>query len=1512
MLIGNQDPICKDKSESMRPRALIGILFLMFAMAGAGQVYAAVAMHNFSCKRCHNPNVTMNALGGEAGTVTNLCVGCHESSATGVPMLDEPRKSSPPPPRGGFVIADASNAMISSGSQGSSHRWAGYDIKAAAGAKAPSRSFYYSRYNVSTGKVTCSRCHEPHADLSNVKQLRTSLLPDYCLECHNDWNLNNNHAYLTHPIGIGLPPDPTPGYKTIEVGSSVQLVAGKVYCSSCHGTHFADSNSDTVDVVAHVTNGDGDGHLLRSDGPFARVLNDANATAQKRSNLCQTCHTHKLHGTGTPIGCLDCHGGHSYNGGTPNYFILRDQTTKPPSNVVIDNLRYLDLTTTRGGTKSVADVWAGEVVGDTAGYCERCHGDVATMAGSIREHSEGENCEPCHPHGGASNSFEAVGGCDTCHGAPPTQNVAGGDAGYATGYTPLKNESTTPHAAHAGGGGNYTFSCATCHLNHNHVNNIFQEVFLGSDHALATGNGNMAPTYNSAGLGTCSNVYCHSNGGARTGDASRNYVAATIPGWDLGSTSGAITTCTACHGNNTPNMNGKNSARHQQHVAKYFCGTCHLNTATDANTLKMGAIGGTHVNNNPDVVFDTNVVIAVGATPYNIVTGVCAVYCHSDGRGTFKAADWDANSGGGCTICHAGKSGDSTVIATGAHSKHLNPAGLNLACTVCHTNNGSGTDHVNGTVNYVANHQTSVCNPCHGASAGVSTGNDRQPIWTSTTSVECSTCHAGVLAIINGQTANAPTSGLHSGARISANPHDDSFNNGNAGEGTCETCHTDIPSTAHANGIFSNSSPIITLAANVGFLDDVLTPTCGPTGAMASCHDDGGAWERRWSTSASSSNGTECANCHGDFSGIGFVVGMGLRHQTATTGDANGAIAASHDGTDKCYTCHAYKAGSTTYYDFAVKHRNGSIELNNNMGFKDNGVTVGCTGCHTSGGGTADAGHEFAETSVRWGRSMISGPVADCNSCHTSYGMTHTGTNENATVHTLHIDAAAYVNGCTDCHSNAGSGIEHNNATVNFANKLTAANNYAKTSYYGGTCGGTNGCHDSEAGEWSDGNRLGGDACDDCHASTGLLGQGGYPPVSAKHTAHINNKIKVPGDCSDCHGTNAAAGTHAGHKDGAKTVLAAGSQIGAYSAADGTCTNTCHAVVNGRDWTSGTNLACADCHAAGAGKSLNQGGWPPVNNAHPAHIGNALSAAYGDTANHSATDRYEFGCGVCHGTAIAAHMDGSNTVVGIGWNSGGKTCNAAYCHSGLNASNVRTYAVTPAWNAIFAGDPCAACHGNSPISGAHIKHQVGFHYNAIYSGAKDFLPITNSETIPAGLVTGVNGRNQLRGHGGLLDSDGTPTSTTITCYVCHCDTVTGKANDRNGLCGTCHNGSNAPVKGNAVIADKRKHVNGSVEVQFVNEKIRSKAQVRNNLTDVPELSNNWVRMNLYKRNDGSSYDEQPDTLRALAGVQGGWNGTDKSCQISCHLWESDRGDKHPAIWNGGTFICTDCHTRLPK
>jgi predicted CxxxxCH...CXXCH cytochrome family protein len=669
------------------------VFSLVIVALGALSTEATV-VHNFDCKNCHKVGVSFTDLG--QGT-TNLCLQCHKEGAGSILMLDGTFRS----PGGRFAPGDASNAMgsypagLNEGDQ-TSHIWAAKDVNAAAGAQAPSDRRFYGRYNVSTGKITCQRCHDPHSrDPQNTKILRLGAgsRDQMCIECHAPWVVGSeDRGLLTHPtvesyaVVAAAQPDKYRSVEDVEAWpGDIQLLSnGGVGCSSCHGVHFADSRSDTPTAPGQA--GTGDGKLLRGDGPQSAGTYP----------LCQACHTYKTHGSAVEeVGCLVCHSGHSYNNGEVNYFVLRSQAQTLTYGAV-GGLRYAALPARHGGSSTTAAQWAGSP-GATDGFCERCHGELTSMPNSARAHIEGENCLGCHNHNGAGMEYSFAANCADCHGFPPSANVAGGPGGYAyvegghnyAASSNPKNEDFTPHTSHSGAGSGYGFACNLCHnaddFAATHNQGSFQDIFLGGNSfdSLTTGGGILNPSYNAAGNGTCSNLYCHSSGGKHnpSGKTLSDFTTVNVS-WGGGK--GAITTCNACHGNDAASMDGRNSSAHLKHLAAgYACNVCHVDTAGSATALQPGARGTTHVNGAVDVAFATGYNLGnalLGAGSYNSVDGSCAVFCHSDGQGNFASPAWGDAASGACGSCHA-VAGENL---SGSHAVHVDATGANIGCSVCH------------------------------------------------------------------------------------------------------------------------------------------------------------------------------------------------------------------------------------------------------------------------------------------------------------------------------------------------------------------------------------------------------------------------------------------------------------------------------------------------------------------------------------------------------------------------------------------------------------------------------------------------------------------------------------------------------------------------------------------------------------------------------------------------------------------------------------------------------------
>jgi predicted CxxxxCH...CXXCH cytochrome family protein len=231
-------------------------------------------------------------------------------------------------------------------------------------------------------------------------------------------------------------------------------------------------------------------------------------------------------------------------------------------------------------------------------------------------------------------------------------------------------------------------------------------------------------------------------------------------------------------------------------------------------------------------------------------------------------------------------------------------------------------------------------------------------------------------------------------------------------------------------------------------------------------------------------------------------------------------------------------------------------------------------------------------------------------------------------------------------------------------------------------------------------------------------------------------------------------------------------------------------------------------------------------------------------------------------------------------------CSSVYCHSDGYANGAAYgYKTTPNWyGGSYAGDKCAGCHTNSPTgSDAHSAHVVGIHYADIYKGP-------GSDATGGGFAAAGNTNTSSHGY--------SATSTTINCNVCHANTVTMSGNDKNTVCAVCHTGAN--LKGTMMIAPiSTAHINGMPDVAFNPIQVLSKAQIRDDITTVSELGNNWTRTSGYKA--AGSVDKAVTALNS--GVM--FNSSSKTCSnIACHNGNSVR-------WTD-SISCESCHTALPQ
>jgi hypothetical protein len=97
-----------------------------------------------------------------------------------------------------------------------------------------------------------------------------------------------------------------------------------------------------------------------------------------------------------------------------------------------------------------------------------------------------------------------------------------------------------------------------------------------------------------------------------------------------------------------------------------------------------------------------------------------------------------------------------------------------------------------------------------------------------------------------------------------------------------------------------------------------------------------------------------------------------------------------------------------------------------------------------------------------------------------------------------------------------------------------------------------------------------------------------------------------------------------------------------------------------------------------------------------------------------------------------------------------------------------------------------------------------------------------------------------------------------------------------------------------IAATSISHVNGMVDVMFSETLFKSKAQIRDDITTVPELDSNWTRTDGYKA--AGSNDVTISSLNTSSYTGG-------NCTVACH-------NGFPVQWTS-TVTCNSCHTDLP-
>jgi predicted CxxxxCH...CXXCH cytochrome family protein len=1501
---------------------------------------------NSLAKMLHNSiNIGVKSYG-DWGTAYD-CNTCHAKYTTNIKKVST-SVASPTGARPVVFSAISAPAAVTSGVFGNDHRPGTTSQNICEVCHHRTRFHQYSTSKIAnldhSPSSDCMKCHPHNGGFGFVGGAQ-------CDDCHGD--------PPTTVGGLAYPPSNALGTTATNAGAHDRHNVLLMTCTTCHSSYSVVDNYMTIGFAVNNTNYPGfNGSVTTGTftgnsnlNTFYRWTTSAGTTLATAPNT-TTCNIY-CHGwpggggsanaTSNPpswIGasqaaCGTCHDATGLNPPTAGSHVKHAGGSGANNNIPCATCHGPSAANHGNGQVE----WNLSAVSPSATYKGSTVGTTGAPA-PTSSFSYG-NCSLVYCHSsvqGATNPALGTGG-PTSYGSPTW-----GDAPQVCGscHRDMYSDpaATGGHVQHAQNP-DTLFDCRICHSSggttnpNNHANTNIDVVFSGVGANTVYSQAGSNPPGN--GYGNCSNSDCHGRQTTTWGPPT------------------ALPLCDKCHGSattaafygtagpgSTTLKTDKYVGAHDQHIksAPYNyttapdCAQCHIKPA--------GPYSPGHLDTPLPAEITFSAVAKAGTfygytslPAYNSTTGQCSnTWCHGAGMpsnqgtgvygsvvvdggtlGTPATPKWDQPfltgvASNDCTRCHSYPPAAPTAGYT-----HYNK--LPTDCNSCHNNvNLAGTGfidpslHVNGTID-------GGCVSCHGnppidtagltipalnALSPANAGGHNAHLLNPAIANNCYACH-------NGYTSQMPSNTLQMG-----------FN----AYGGKVTSGTFYGYSTLTNNVYVSSSAGTTVRRTNNAADQ---NTC----ASVYCHGGGTATKPVIGGGTNIVPGWEfgaaevtCGTCHGVSTTSAPTAGSHARH--ALSGGTSLGLS--------CDVCHGVKVnnyhvnGSVEWSLKRSDSRIGPLATYNNLSSGGTGnigpsaVFSSCSNlyCHSNVQGAGGIGAPSAYTTQQWG---VAAPLG-CAACHKDMASDASGTGS----HPRHARTQGYS--CNSCHNAAGSTTaKHADHSIDISfsggaagTSYTAGSHQAGSGAYG-SCSASY-CHSNVQGAngsgvptsykttpaWGNAAAL---ACSACHTDMTTSGSGTH----LKHTASYL--------CATCH--SGAGHDTTKHADGYIDVTFSGAGAGttytqartaAGSDGYGTCSNiACH--YNGSATWGGASLACVSCHPLATLQA---------NGAHGKHI-SAAPTFYNYTANRSTAGAYDFGCSNCHPLdPLNNHANGSVNVTLNATNTGGGgnvgslrarnnatadglaagngpsgiygttkvsvRCSAAYCHSNGYAANLQ-YMITPDWyGPAYTGDKCAMCHGNSPnandpvnqpgspahysknflgfanVSGGHLR---GIHTNQIFTGSAGLAPVGNT-------TTGSHGN--------------AGTSTTINCNICHNKTVTSSANDKNMACVSCH--SSLPKNPAELIADKRFHVSGNVDVAFASIRVKSKAQLRGSSYDAAI----WSRQVGYKA--AGAYDAAFKTFTTATQ----WDGATKTCSnISCHNGKTVKwGD------TGGTTFCVSCHTSL--
>ncbi|HEY3359613.1 MAG TPA: fibronectin type III domain-containing protein, partial [Polyangia bacterium] len=587
--------------------------------------------------------------------------------------------------------------------------------------------------------------------------------------------------------------------------------AGNVVCMTCHGVHYADSDSSTFDDRPRP----GDGMLLRR--------------TRTTDEVCTGCHTQQSHndpaGTGkfgawgATVSCTTCHTAHA----TRNVDLVAESITTPAGTTAA-----IDLRDTSGPGAH------GLVTGTTPGRgpCEVCHTRTdhyrADGTGSDQGHANvaatnTQDCLSCHRH---RDGFKPA--CAGCHLPTP-----------ATEHYPGAGGAHQKHVVDLG------YGCQTCHTGaiHNQGDGVFDRAnvqigfgarsFAGG--TTVSNGGAPAESYN-GGSPTCT-VGCHNPVPAEPNETPSLAQSASWTAGTLG--------CSACHDTQGAMVTGGTAGGvtyASRHLAASsgvdVCQSCSVVASCKTCTATSEACGCDAYDSCSGACTAprTCTLTDCSLCGANYTTVTSCSQCGWTPGGAVDAATERA----GCQQCHdqaQHTSGITRVTPAGGAPIALSGAGaaeVDPLCRSCH--DGAGLSFgARAPANVVAGY-TSLSGDFHGARAGTGWGGTlAAPYARGQAALPCETCHTKhgsphaylFRTQVNGVTISTPIKRSGEGA-----------------EQLCRACHLGTPhegcSYGNSMGTCHTSDPV------------------PPPSACFYCHTHNGI--QNWGNPR---DDQDCGHCHG-------------------------------------------------------------------------------------------------------------------------------------------------------------------------------------------------------------------------------------------------------------------------------------------------------------------------------------------------------------------------------------------------------------------------------------------------------------------------------------------------------------------------------------------------------------------------------------------------------------------------------------------------------------------------